>query len=84
MLRARAPCRLLCLPWWSTTRGRHSDDWARTGAEGGVLPYLSLLNHTEPFLKGVFDTRDVVYHLLFIATFLALSVRRLDMDRLGG
>ena len=59
-------------------------DWARTGAGGGVLPYLSLLNHTEPFLKGVFDTRDVVYHLLFIATFLALSVRRLDMDRLGG
>ena len=59
-------------------------DWARTGAGGGVLPYLSLLNHTEPFLKGVFDTRDVVYHLLFIAGFLALSIRRLDMDRLGG
>ena len=59
-------------------------DWAHAGASGGVLPYLSLSNHTEPFLKGVFDTRDVVYHLLFIATFLALSVRRLDMDRLGG
>jgi ABC-2 type transport system permease protein len=57
-------------------------DWARTG--DGALPYLSLLNHTEPFLKGLFDTRDVVYHLLFISTFLALSVRRLDMDRLGG
>jgi len=59
-------------------------DWARTGADGGVLPYLSLLNHYEPFLKGVFDTRDAVFHLLFITTFLALSVRRLDMDRLGG
>ena len=59
-------------------------DWARTGVGGGALPYLSLLNHTEPFLKGLFDTRDVVYHLLFIVTFLALSVRRLDMDRLGG
>ena len=59
-------------------------DWARAGTSGGVLPYLSLLNHTEPFLKGVFDTRDVVYHLLFIVSFLALSVRRLDMDRLGG
>lgn len=59
-------------------------DWARAGTGGGVLPYLSLLNHTEPFLKGVFDTRDVVYHLLFIVSFLALSVRRLDMDRLGG
>lgn len=59
-------------------------DWARTGVDGGALPYLSLLNHYEPFLKGVFDTRDAVFHLLFIATFLALSVRRLDMDRLGG
>jgi len=59
-------------------------DWARTGADGGVLPYLSLLNHFEPFLKGVFDTRDAIFHLLFITTFLALSVRRLDMDRVGG
>lgn len=59
-------------------------DWTGTGSGGGALPYLSLLNHYEPFLKGVFDTRDAVYHLLFIATFLSLSVRRLDMDRLGG
>jgi ABC-2 type transport system permease protein len=59
-------------------------DWAGEGASGGALAYLSLLNHYEPFLKGVFDTRDAVYHLLFIATFLSLSVRRLDMDRLGG
>jgi len=59
-------------------------DWARTGTGGGVLPYLSLINHTEPFLKGLFDTRDLVYHFLFIGIFLALSVRRLDMDRLGG
>lgn len=59
-------------------------DWAGEGVGGGVLAYLSLLNHYEPFLKGVFDSRDAVYHLLFIVTFLALSVRRLDMDRLGG
>lgn len=49
-----------------------------------VLTYLSLLTHYEPFLRGVFDTRDAVYHVLFIVTFLTLSVRRLDMDRLGG
>ena len=59
-------------------------DWAGAGQGGGVLASLSLLNHYEPFLKGVFDTRDAVFHLLFIATFLTLSVRRLDMDRLGG
>ena len=59
-------------------------DWSGAGAEGGALAYLSLQNHYEPFLRGVFDTRDVAYLLLFIITFLALTVRRLDMDRLGG
>ena len=60
-------------------------DWAGEGLGGeSVLAYLSLLNHYEPFLRGMVDTRDAVYHLLFIVTFLALSVRRLDMDRLGG
>jgi ABC-2 type transport system permease protein len=59
-------------------------DWSGEGAGGGVLAYLSLLNHYEPFLKGVFDTRDAVFHLVFITVFLALSVRRLDMDRMGG
>jgi ABC-2 type transport system permease protein len=59
-------------------------DWTGAGSSGGALAYLSLLNHYEPFLKGVFDTRDAVFHAVFIALFLALSVRRLDMDRLGG
>ncbi|HEX9627525.1 MAG TPA: ABC transporter permease [Acidiferrobacterales bacterium] len=59
-------------------------DWAGRGAGGGVLAYLALLNHYEPFLRGQVDTRDLAYHALFIATFLVLSVRRLDMDRLGG
>lgn len=53
-------------------------------SEGNILSYLSLLNHYEPFLRGIFDTTDAIYHLLFIATFLVLSVRRLDADRLGG
>lgn len=59
-------------------------DWSGQGPDGGVLAYLSLLNHYEPFLKGVFDTRDAVFHIVFITVFLGLSVRRLDMDRLGG
>ncbi len=60
-------------------------DWAGEGlARVGVLSQLSLLNHYEPFLKGVFDTGDLAYHLLFAATFLTFAVRRLDMDRLGG
>lgn len=60
-------------------------DWSGQGADSGsLLAYLSLLNHYKPFLEGVFDTADAVYHLLLIATFLVLAVRRLDADRLGG
>lgn len=46
--------------------------------------YLSLLRHFEPFSRGLLDTRDVAYFLLFIFTFLTLTVRRLDADRLRG
>jgi ABC-2 type transport system permease protein len=60
-------------------------DWSGEGLAGkGTLAYLSLLNHYEPFLRGVFDSADAVYFLLFITVFLVLSVRRLDADRLGG
>lgn len=58
-------------------------DWSGLGATGSVLAYLSLLNHFEPFLKGMFDSADAVYYLLFIATFVVLSVRRLDAERMG-
>lgn len=44
---------------------------------------LSLLRHYEPFLRGVFDSADAVFHLLLITTFIVLTVRRLDADRLG-
>lgn len=57
-------------------------DWS--GDENSLLAYLSLLNHYEPFLRGVFDSTDAAYYLLFIVTFLVLSIRRLDADRLGG
>ena len=60
-------------------------DWAGSGRAGeyaGVLSYLSMLRHYEPLLKGVFNSSDVIYYLLFIATFLIFSIRRLDADRL--
>lgn len=55
-----------------------------TGGEGSdaVLAYLSTLSHYEALLKGVFDTQDVLYYLLFIVIFLVMSIRRLDTDRL--
>ncbi len=61
-------------------------DWSAQGAAdgAGLLGYLSLFNHYTPFLLGVLDSADVIYHALLIATFLVLGIRRLDADRLGG
>jgi len=59
-------------------------DWT-SGARAevsGVLNYLSLTRHYEPLLRGMFNSVDVVYYLLFIVAFLALAVRRLDAERL--
>lgn len=58
-------------------------DWAgESGEAGGMLAYLSIMGHFEPLLKGVFNSVDVVYHLLVIALFLILTIWRLDADRL--
>lgn len=48
----------------------------------GVLTYLSMLRHFESLAKGIFNSSDIAYYLLFIGAFLTLSVRRLDADRL--
>jgi ABC-2 type transport system permease protein len=54
------------------------------GDPNGTMAYLSLMRHFEPFSRGLLDTGDVAYFLLFILTFLILTVRRLDADRLRG
>ena len=46
--------------------------------------YLSLVQHFQSFSRGLIDTRDIAYFALFILTFLTLTVRRLDADRLRG
>ena len=59
-------------------------DWTSSaaGEAGGVLEYLSMLRHYESLLKGLVSTTDLAYFLLFILTFIVLSVHRLDNDRL--
>jgi len=54
------------------------------GDPTGIVTYLSLMHHFEPFSRGLLDTSDFAYFLLFITTFLTLTVRRLDADRLRG
>ncbi|HSH97152.1 MAG: ABC transporter permease subunit [Methylophilaceae bacterium] len=54
------------------------------GDPNSVMSYFSLMRHFEPFSRGLLDTKDVAYFILFIITFLTLTVRRLDADRLRG
>ena len=57
-------------------------NWASNSAPDGVLAYLSMLQHLQPLLRGVFNSADIAYFLLFIFCFLVLAIRRLDADRL--
>lgn len=47
---------------------------------GDVISYLSLIRHYQPLLRGVFDSADVVYYLLFIVLFIGLAIRQLDAE----
>ena len=55
-----------------------------TAADGGgnVLNYLSLHTHFAPLLRGILNTRDIAYFLLFIAGFIVLAIRQLETQRL--
>lgn len=46
-----------------------------------LFRYLSLIGHFEKLRRGVFDTADLAYYVLFIALFLWLAVQRLDLER---
>ena len=47
-----------------------------------LVTYLSLLQHYQSMMKGIINTGDVAYYLIFIVTFLVLSIRKLDAQRL--
>lgn len=59
-------------------------DWQTAGSDQAesVLHYLSMLRHYDALLKGLVSTKDLLYFVLFIATFIVLSINRLDNDRL--
>ncbi|MGH8397641.1 MAG: ABC transporter permease [Gammaproteobacteria bacterium] len=67
---------LLLLLWIISWAGRGDDRFSPS------FHYLSLLDHYSSLLSGTFDTSDVLYYVLFITTFLVLSIRRLDAYRL--
>ncbi len=49
-----------------------------------VLNYLSFTYHYRNFAKGVIDTSDVIYYLLFTLFFIFLSMRSLESKRWRG
>ncbi len=67
---------LLLLLWVIDWSGRAQTETSE------LFRYLSITSHYQSLLKGLFNTADVAYYLLFIATFLLLSIRRMDADRL--
>ena len=48
------------------------------------LAQFSLMRHFQSFSTGLIDTADIAYFVLFTITFLTLTIRRLDADRLRG
>jgi ABC-2 type transport system permease protein len=52
------------------------------GNASELFIYLSHFGHFLSFTEGRFDSSDLSYYLVFITSFLILSIRRLDNQRL--
>jgi ABC-2 type transport system permease protein len=50
----------------------------------GIARNISLLKHYEYFNRGIIDTFSLAYFILFIVTFLVLTIRRMNGERLRG
>jgi len=59
-------------------------DWAvnESSGSGSLLAYISTAGHFNRIASGLVNSKDVLYYILFIITFLVLSTRQLDNDRL--
>ncbi len=51
------------------------------GALKELLTYLSLSSHFYDFMRGIIDTKAVVYYLSITALFLYLAIRSTEIDR---
>ncbi len=64
---------LLLLLWIIDRGGEQADN---------IISYFSLLKHSAPMLRGIIDTADLAYFVLFIITFVVLTIRQMDSQRL--
>ncbi|MBI4775552.1 MAG: ABC transporter permease subunit [Deltaproteobacteria bacterium] len=51
------------------------------GAGGEVMEYLGILGHLDNLLKGLIDSRDVLYYVLFTLFFVFCTLRTLDSKK---
>lgn len=52
--------------------------WAKAIAGpilGGILERISIVSHLDPFVRGLVETRDIVFYLLFTFFWLFLTLR---------
>lgn len=49
-----------------------------------LMQMISITRRFESFNAGMIDSADLVWHVVVIGAFLALTIRRLDRDRLVG
>lgn len=52
-----------------------------TGGDS-ILNYLSLHTHFSVMLRGILNTKDIAYFLLFIFSFIVLTIRQQESQRL--
>ena len=48
---------------------------------GQIISYLAINEHLESLAKGVVDTEDIIYFLVFTVLFLFLTLRSLESKR---
>jgi ABC-2 type transport system permease protein len=61
--------------------------WLKNLVDPGMarfVDYISITRHFESFTKGVLDTRDLIYYLLFIVLFLFFTLRQMESYRWRG
>ena len=51
------------------------------GALGELLSYISLSQHFPDFVRGIVDTKAIVYYLSITAVFLYLAIRSIEIGR---
>ena len=77
--RRRRPSRVFLLLWVIDWIGSASGRRRRRSCK-----YLSITDHFDDFVKGVIDTKHVIYYLSFITFGLFLTAKSVDSERWRG